>query len=658
MAKPELVAPGVDIVAARAAGTNLQDPIDEYYEAISGTSMASPHVAGAAALLAQRHPDWTGEQLKAALVGAADPLTGVDPYAVGAGRLNAARALGGPISDQPVVNLGTFAYPQSGTSETKLSWTGEPTPATVASRPRRVGRQPRRPAGAARRGVALDEPGDAQARRPPPARRCGSTARRWPPGRASTWPPSPPALPAASWSSTTPVSFYVEPPSYDLTIQTEAAAGPAGRRGELGQPAGHQPRRPDDLLRRRGRSRPETPSRCGSRPAGTRSLGASVAYYVDSDVLETTLAAEADLDVRGARSVTLDPARAKPVTATVDGVPTKPTTDRPHQRPDRAERAVLVAPDQRVGASRRRSAPPRCRSPPSGPGARGRPVNLDSPAGTAKPYRYDLVHEYAQRRPGRPRLPGDKAEQAKLARIDERFHQMDSPGMVTSTAPHGYTPDGVLADPDRTTGPAGDPHRLPLARVPLGGRGNLRRPARPRRRPAATSRAAGRPRSGRGSRCTPAGTTTRPAPSTSCATAPSRTRGNLHIDLVMLTDQHQRADCLAGRHDRREPQAVALPRRQAGRASGSRPLADFTVPQKAADYRLTFDVDTSLILPISTQVNTSWTFRSAGPDGTASVPLPLLVGRLRAAAGRGQPPHRWHGRLRPSGRRRASRRSR
>ncbi|MGC4861120.1 S8 family serine peptidase [Micromonospora sp. DT41] len=115
VAKPELVAPGVDIVAARAAGTNLQDPIDKFYEGSTGTSMAAPHVAGAAALLAQRHPDWTGERLKAALVGAADPLTGVDPYAVGAGRLNAARALGGPTSDQPVVNLGTFAYPQSGT---------------------------------------------------------------------------------------------------------------------------------------------------------------------------------------------------------------------------------------------------------------------------------------------------------------------------------------------------------------------------------------------------------------------------------------------------------------------------------------------------------------------------------------------------------------
>ena len=49
------------------------------------------------------------------------------------------------------------------------------------------------------------------------------------------------------------------------------------------------------------------------------------------------------------------------------------------------------------------------------------------------------------------------------------------------------------------------------------------------------------------------------------------------------------------------------------------------MPQQVADYRLTLDVDTSLILPISTTVNTSWTFRSAGPDGTGSVPLPLLA---------------------------------
>ncbi|GAA2362432.1 S8 family serine peptidase [Nonomuraea africana] len=86
--KPDITAPGVEIVAAAAAGT-----AEGSHVARSGTSMATPHVAGAAAILAQRHPGWTGQQLKAALTGSAVPAQGATPYQQGTGRVDLVRAL-------------------------------------------------------------------------------------------------------------------------------------------------------------------------------------------------------------------------------------------------------------------------------------------------------------------------------------------------------------------------------------------------------------------------------------------------------------------------------------------------------------------------------------------------------------------------------------
>ena len=72
--KPEIVAPGAGIVAARAAGTTIGSVLDQHYTSLNGTSMATPHVAGAAAILAQKHPDWPAESLKARLVSTAHRL--------------------------------------------------------------------------------------------------------------------------------------------------------------------------------------------------------------------------------------------------------------------------------------------------------------------------------------------------------------------------------------------------------------------------------------------------------------------------------------------------------------------------------------------------------------------------------------------------------
>ena len=92
--KPDVSAPGEDVLSAAPGG----------YVENSGTSMASPHVAGAAALLRQRHPTWTPEQVKSALVLTGAPVHAqgeVSPLREGGGRIDL------PEADQPLL----FARP-------------------------------------------------------------------------------------------------------------------------------------------------------------------------------------------------------------------------------------------------------------------------------------------------------------------------------------------------------------------------------------------------------------------------------------------------------------------------------------------------------------------------------------------------------------------
>lgn len=105
--KPEIVAPGAGIVAARAGGTSLGNLVDAHYTSLNGTSMAAPHVAGAAAILAQQHPDWDHDEIKARLTATSSPLAGAPVTFQGGGRLDIAAAVDAPVTvDQGVLSLG------------------------------------------------------------------------------------------------------------------------------------------------------------------------------------------------------------------------------------------------------------------------------------------------------------------------------------------------------------------------------------------------------------------------------------------------------------------------------------------------------------------------------------------------------------------------
>ena len=110
--KPDVTAPGVGIVSARAAGTTLNPPVGEHYVPLSGTSMATPHVAGAAALLLQQQPDLTPAQLKAQLISTAEPHPDYDAYQQGGGLIDVPAALATPVTIETTpLNLGYMPYP-------------------------------------------------------------------------------------------------------------------------------------------------------------------------------------------------------------------------------------------------------------------------------------------------------------------------------------------------------------------------------------------------------------------------------------------------------------------------------------------------------------------------------------------------------------------
>jgi hypothetical protein len=118
--KPDVTAPGVNTLSANW---------DDSYQVLGGTSMAAPHVTGAAALLLELHPDWTPDQIKSALMSTAsqtildlDEETTADVMTQGSGRIDLSKA-GDPglTFDEPSHSFGML--PQGSTDSVVINAT-------------------------------------------------------------------------------------------------------------------------------------------------------------------------------------------------------------------------------------------------------------------------------------------------------------------------------------------------------------------------------------------------------------------------------------------------------------------------------------------------------------------------------------------------------
>ncbi len=117
--KPDVTAPGLSILAAASPIHNGSAVQGELFQAIMGTSMSGPHVAGLLALIKQAHPEWSPAVAKSALMTTAyqdvmkeDSVTPADPFDIGAGHVDPGSKAGKGSIFEPglAYDAGFFEY--------------------------------------------------------------------------------------------------------------------------------------------------------------------------------------------------------------------------------------------------------------------------------------------------------------------------------------------------------------------------------------------------------------------------------------------------------------------------------------------------------------------------------------------------------------------
>ena len=304
--KPEITAPGVEITAARS--TTADDGGGEAYVSMSGTSMAAPHVAGAAAILAGQHPDWSAAQLRAVLMSTAAPAPAISVYEQGAGRVDvAAAATVSVVPSEGELEFGYHRWPHDDIEPV----TREVTYTNVSDAP-----------------VALDLAVTATGPEPAPADSITVTPSELtiPAGGTATATVTSDATgldpgsyeaavvatdPATRRAVRIPAGWYVEPERYDVTVRLVDRAGePASGEVEV-----------VDVDQGTWTVEPVADGTATLRlPPGTYSFGSILYRPAEDDrAPEYTLVTEPEIEVSGTAEITLDAQGAEPVQTTVRG---------------------------------------------------------------------------------------------------------------------------------------------------------------------------------------------------------------------------------------------------------------------------------------------------------------------------------------------------
>ncbi|MDQ2876427.1 MAG: S8 family serine peptidase, partial [Actinomycetota bacterium] len=637
--KPEIMAPGVDIAGLRAAGTALGPILSPSYVTLSGTSMATPEVAGAAADLFQAHPGWSPEQIKADLVDTAAPASGGDLFQVGEGVLSIGVALASPVvAGQATVNAGNIPFGTTRPVTGTLTWTnpsGQPvtlklsadlenrdTHATPAGAIGLSSRQLTVPAGGtASATVSLDP---AVLDRAPGFYEGHVVARA---GQQAV-------------TVTVPVGAFAVPQLHQLTLRATALPGTAA--GQMAASAQVINVDDPDLL--------NAPVTFDSSGTGTIQVPPG-RYWVIGEVDDlnpddsrSALVGPPEVTVTRDTTVLLDGARAVPEKASVTGHRTLPV-----QMTLEVERAFAGQIDGFQFVDFSPGADPHLYAQPSGRVSVGTytvisTYRLASPADVTQPYVYDLVKSFDHDPASLNDVVGP-AQQARLARIDMRFSAVggdhsdmsedrigidkngfgavENPGQVPggSARTDFITPgNGITQWTDEASAPVTldgqksvldwvieNPHPEQVTAGARSVEAVAREPFAPGPESATFS----------------ATSFCQPLPST-------RRVGDIHVELTDLQDLPDEFDCLGGSNPNpgwNDSTSRTMTLSQDGKVLGTEhaSAADFNAPATAGTFRLTYTDDTSAAVPVSTRTDTAWTFRSAPAAGTAMDPLPLLL---------------------------------